>query len=503
MGIDRYDYRVPVALKFEIGDIDVTPNREEVRYTDKTIKMITDKLQEAKDELTAMISKQYDNVHTLDDYYNAKENFGHLTFKDQQNLYVGYWIKKSDVDYANFKYNDLPHIPSSDNLISLFYNVHEYGRSRGYRHSVKYGRSDNMVYQCKGKFERKLLKQSYLNYEFDKHFIILKPYMDLFTDDSRYEKVKVAFGVIKDDGTGQWGSPSYKFTMDEKKAEKLLKQLQKDIAKSVMSTFDSYDDLEVPEEFIEARKQERLSKEILNTTIVLTDIGRWSNKGRVKIKNIIDFKGRIFYGVTDDQQLVQEGYNMFTALFGDKHVDRVYGYRNQFEKGKGIMFVTVARANEKYLKMAPNAYRIELVYPMILRRKMINPNNIKIANDFVKKFEDLEEIYTSTGMELINAVAAKYYKEVKAEKADLEKYENFRYIDFNSTLVTKYFDPNKETKADLLIKTERQLDYLLGVQAKNAKTLKWIEMPYYVSKNDLSEDRYSGLVELLKKVMVF
>jgi hypothetical protein len=70
-------------------------------------------------------------------------------------------------------------------------------------------------------------------------------------------------------------------------------------------------------------------------------------------------------------------------------------------------------------------------------------------------------------------------------------------------LVTKYFDPNKETKADLLIKTERQLDYLLGVQAKNAKTLKWIEMPYYVSKNDLSEDRYSGLVELLKKVMVF
>jgi len=472
VGLSSYDYGVSVALKFDIGEIDVTPNREEVRYTDKTIKKITEMLDAVKKELGDMLGKQYSNVQTIEDYYAAKENFGYLTFKDQNQLYIGRWVKKSDVNYTNFKYNDLPFIPSSDEVLKFFYNVHEYGKSRGYGVKVQFGNDSDKVYQCTGEFQRKIIKQAYLNNEHDKNFVILKPYADLFDNVSRYEKVRLAFGIIKDDGTGGFGTPSYKDVITPKKGLSLLKKFQKDIHKSVMSTFDSYDDLDVPQDFIDARKMERLSKEILNTTIPLTDYASgWRNRNRVSIKNLSEFKGRIFYALNDDEHLVKAGCNMFKSMFGEKHVDSI-GWRNSLDKGKGVLFITVAKGNEKYVKMCQNTYSINLLYPMMLRRKMVNPLDIKTANDFSSKWSEVQGIFQSKHMGLINNVASKYRKEVDEEVETLASYKGFRSVDFTHPLIAKYFNASNSKSGSLKIKTERQLNYLLDIQAKNAKVLK-------------------------------
>lgn len=502
MNLNRYDYRVPIGLKFDIGDIDVTPNREDVRYTPKTIEKITEKMEAARKELVEMISKQYENVQTLADYYMAKERFGHLTFKDQNSLYVGSWIKKSDVIYDNFKFKALPFIPSSDVIIKQFYNVHEYGKQRNKRIEPVFGKTNHRIYQCKGEFQRKVIKQSYLASLHDKRFLMLKPIVDLFEDDKLESKLRLAFGVTKEDYIPNVG---HMFTdvLPKATAIKLLKELQKEVVQWVSSNFTSYDELEVPQDFIDDRKRNRLSNEILNTTIPLGDAARYNTKERISIKSLVEFKGRIFYGNSDESHLVKEGYQLYKSLFGDNHIDS-FNWDNKFNRGKGIMFVTVSKANEKYLKMCPNAYRVELIYPILLRRKFVNPLNVLVANNYISKHDGLEGVFANESFGIINKVAADYYKEVKKEIEDLKVFEKYEHVNFNSELISKYVDVSKITNATLIIKTERQLNYLLEVQNRNKEVIKWIDFPVSNMKYlDLNRDCYIGLVEVLKKVMVF
>ena len=63
---------IPIALKCDIGELDVTPNREELQYNSKTIKAIESKLNEARNVIIKTIedylSKDFNNVY---DWYMA------------------------------------------------------------------------------------------------------------------------------------------------------------------------------------------------------------------------------------------------------------------------------------------------------------------------------------------------------------------------------------------------------------------------------------------------
>ena len=234
----------------------------------------------------------------------------------------------------------------------------------------------------------------------------------------------------------------------------------------------------------------------MNTTIPVTD------KNRVSIKAMVNFKGRIFYALNDDIRNVKAGRDMFVGLFGDKNLDKTYGYRNQFEKGKGVLFLTVAKGNEKYLKMLDNSYSIDMLYPILLRRKMVNPIDIKTANEFVYKSDRLQNLFKNKQLGLINKVAGDYLQLVKDEVDTLKPYENYKTVNFDHPLISKHFDATKG-KASVTIKNNRQLQYLLDIQEKNINVLKWVNMPYYIEDEDFTSTRNDGLVELLKKVMVF
>ena len=49
-----------IVIKFNIGDLSVTPNRENIIYNSSTIKKITDRLKEAKEELIGLLRKHLD-----------------------------------------------------------------------------------------------------------------------------------------------------------------------------------------------------------------------------------------------------------------------------------------------------------------------------------------------------------------------------------------------------------------------------------------------------------
>ncbi len=65
--IDEYedDFKTPICLKVNIGDIDVTLNRESIEYNERTVAFLKKKMQQAKEELTEIYrdqSKEYTDI---------------------------------------------------------------------------------------------------------------------------------------------------------------------------------------------------------------------------------------------------------------------------------------------------------------------------------------------------------------------------------------------------------------------------------------------------------
>ena len=64
-----------IVIKFNVGEISITPNRESIIYSSGTISKIEDRIKAAKDELDAMVSnklsKDYDNLY---EYYKVISN---------------------------------------------------------------------------------------------------------------------------------------------------------------------------------------------------------------------------------------------------------------------------------------------------------------------------------------------------------------------------------------------------------------------------------------------
>ena len=127
-----------IVIKFNVGEISITPNRESIIYTSDTISKIEDRIKAAKNELDTMVSnkfnKDYDNLYEyykvisysicynpLDDSYATTNYYkvkGYLSTVDSSTLtFKGSTILKECKDFLrSFFSMELP------NFKGLFYN---------------------------------------------------------------------------------------------------------------------------------------------------------------------------------------------------------------------------------------------------------------------------------------------------------------------------------------------------------------------------------------------
>lgn len=69
--IERIDY-TGIVIKFDVGEINITPNRESIIYSSDTIKKIEDRIRAAKKELDALVDKKISQNYTdIIKYYHA------------------------------------------------------------------------------------------------------------------------------------------------------------------------------------------------------------------------------------------------------------------------------------------------------------------------------------------------------------------------------------------------------------------------------------------------
>ena len=511
LGLSYSDYRLPVAIRLEVGEINPTANRETLDYNEHAIKTIKKKLELAKAEITELLAKQYQNIVTLEDYFKVKNQFGTLTFANGVSINVGSLIKQSDVDFSNFRFSFMK-MPNDRQLFKFFFEVKSYGKKPSKsRYSSKYEfeggyeemqRNGNLLY-VDGEFNRKVLKQAYLKSEYDLYHIINR--RDITAGYVRAEIAEL-FNVHLDKSVDDNSKP-----VDFVKS---LIDMQEEYFTIVQRFAKDYDKLEVPKDFIISRKKkDGLSEEICKSSIPVRFIGR-HGKEKVNVQTLIDYNMPIFYGTQEDEHKLRKIHEIYCALFDSNSV--VTGYSSGYGQSKpsfttgynsyhyrndkkpapknSIMFVVVANNNLKYFEYCKKAYKADEFFARILYRKEDKVMTYFQTYDLKNNWANVSEPYHSKNFGEVNASMGKKINEIKEFIDKLPKVTNKESL---KQSLSNYFDLSNIKMTAEQKRINKLIEEVKKVEAVNSKTLSYI---YFRNDGELES---KTLIEILKKVMVF
>ena len=498
LGLSASDYRLPIALKLEIGEIGVTASREMLDYSEGTIKTLKKKLEVAKTEVIALMSKQYEDITTLEDYFKVKNNFGKLFFPNNSEIFMGNMISQKDVTFPNFKYQFLQ-MPNDKKLFRFFFESKAYGkkpkRSRYNNDECTFdGGYDEIqgkrnLFYVEDEFIRKVLKQAYLKEQFSTYFIV--------------ERRNLLDGYMKTEIADLFNVHTDKLVDDNGKATVFVQSLidmQEDYFEILKQHAHDYDKLVIPEGFKESRKRNVMSPEMRNTTIPVKFIG--GSKSRVTLDKLFDFQSTIYYGNQNDEYKLLEAYRLFNTLFDSNMVVTYYDTyyktfdRRRNDKKKGsIMFIVLAENNLKYMQYCKHAQKVDHFYNTMLKRKENVVLQYFQTYELVQKYSNIDSLYKSEDFVKVDAKWGKKIIDLKNAIKGIPEKARDTSIGYMRSSLEKYFDlKNIKPTADQK-KVAKQIEEISTLQTTNAKILRFINMPYNL------EEMSPEFSTVLKKVM--
>jgi hypothetical protein len=502
LNLNYNDYRIPIAIKLEIGEISVVASREQLDYNETTIKVLKKKLAEAKAEIKAMLAKQYDNIVTLEQYFQAKNNFGTLYFSNGMTLNTNSMIEFKDIDLSNFKYSFLK-MPNDKQLFRFFFNVRTHGkksRSRRSRYNSSstfeggydevQGRQD-LFYHEGEEFNRKIVKQAYLKSEYGTYFMISKRNIHLRSD------IADLFNVHLDSTLDKNGKP-VKFVRQ-------LLDMQEEYFEIVCKFIKNYDKVDVPADFVAERKNRQVVSKEMRAIKISMKIGGYRNDN-VPLGMLFDYEMPIFYGTQESEYTLKTAKRMYTVLFDAKAVVNCYSdYYHKFENDydrnsknkKSIMFILLAKNNIKYMQYCKNAKPVEEFFTGMLKRKEDFVKNYFQTYDLLKDWENISPMYRSKAFTTVNAIWGRKIENVLTFIKSIKGNDNLGNM---KSELSRYFDlsKQKETAAQKIIRL--QIKEIEKLEEQNREVLRYISFPYDWENNT---NKHQTFIDILQKVMVF
>ena len=260
-GLDFTKY--PICLKFDIGELQVTPNREEVLYTDKNIATITKRLQGALDEIQQMIfdksDKDYDNVTG---YVNAINNNIIITLLDMGgdgDIYISTYNSASratlnGISYDKKNFLGMYNAMMSASILPISFTLQQGKMIKG---SIGYTNTVNLA-NIKSNFKKHYFSRqsdlgnytkAWIRETFRDGDTFILPVKYVKSTIARYMKEVIA----RSDSSQKYGNNKFKF--DSK--------IFKIIARSFISNIQKIpliDDSSVPASFIDKKKADMKMK---------------------------------------------------------------------------------------------------------------------------------------------------------------------------------------------------------------------------------------------------
>lgn len=482
--LDLYenDYQFPVALKFEIGDLTVNDSREQLDYSEGTIKILKQKLKDLRTEFCDLLSKQCDGITTLEEYFSSMNNKMLLKLTDSQTINMNFMANDVTIKYKNFKYNKFEHLPNDETLFGLFFNSTIMGaRETRYDIRNKRGFSKNYesiikcenLYFLEGDYKRNNLKLSYLKSQHNRYYLIRKN--DFFNEVAIQKLFKNPLFGIDD----------VREVMDE----------YWEIIKANSTDFDS---VIVPESFkLERKRRAKIDGEIV---INIVSESRNIDTNRAKIASLIDFNGTIFYGAKEDYAELRKAANLMENVLNKQIIN---GYDNgsfcASYKSTGnnpkhqLMFAYVAKNNLKYFKDCKKAFDIQYFNVKMLYRYEEQFKDIYCSHKLYKLVEGMNKIFISKSF-------AEKYPNLSDEINLCHKIQK-DHENINSYYLVKYFSDDMLKDNKKYEKYQESIEKIQKINDYFLKFMRYIDVPYYPENHPAFFDMIKALgseCELLK-----
>ena len=502
LGLHSSDYSVPVAIKLNVGDINVTVSRESLDYSEKTIKLLKEKLEEVKNELIKIVSKKYGNITTLEEYFEAKHRFGILKMSNDGEINMRNIISVKDIDFSNFRFNHLK-LPNDKQMFGLFFDVKLYGKKPPKSY---YRRKSNQIFDGSYEsimeqenvlyidrdFERKIIKQRYLNTIHETYFIVR--HANLFD----WQKKKDLMGLFNlKIGTQLFDDKGQPTTIMLD-----ILNLREELFEIIQKYRQDYHTLEVPEDFKIVRKGNALTSDVLEREVSIKIMGQYGRK-KIKVQKLVDFKNTIFYGTQEDESLMNGAYRIYKGIFGGGTVSSYCEYYKKFDfynnedKKSGIMFVMVAKNNLKYFEYCKNAHSINDFYWKMLHRKKDAVMSYFNDGEVLEKYNALDGMYRNPKFGLVSKDWGNHITDLNDE---IEKFKATTNASIGNLrhYLERYFDLSNVQSTDNGKRLLKKIEDLETLEKVNDKVLNYIRVDY----NGNYLDTQPELVEILQKVMV-
>lgn len=424
----QYVAKYPVSLKFEIGDLDVTPNREEILYSQKNIDKIQQVLDSSVEEIDEIFelhsNKDFSN---LTDYITAIKNPNSaplLEVDGEQLVYIKIPSAELKLTLNGEKFDKENFIKLYDYILGI--------SGVPYNYTFEYGK----LYYNSNTVTISNLKTNFSNFylcDVSSLSNISKVYIrENFTDYSKFiytnkpfiHYIKFYIKKIKEQCKNQYAYS--KINYDEKAVKAILKSFIGNL-----KNIKKFSDVNVPQSFIDAKKAEAKAKRALHKNAGID----W--KQNINIDNLRR-SDRSYMGVTTDTSTislsdVKKNYTKLT-IYGEKGDEKLRALFNIISNPNiKVNLVEIAPTRMKLIKDFQNFVKIEDF--MNVKYKLLRQiGTAKLIEQTVPYISDLAKISES-----LSKVSKKLQETINELNKYKRKYLGERYTDVENTLIDEIY----------------------------------------------------------------
>lgn len=392
------DWNVPVAIKMNIGEINVTVSREAIDYTEATKKLIKKKLLAIKTELICMLEVQYEKLETLEDFYRMENNPSNLFLTKDETINIGCLTDHRQPVVLMFNALD---IPCQNEVVQLFYDVSMLGkkgrRDRTWDKSVKSIANENVYFLNKDEAQPSK-KNAFMKHTYKYFYTIKRSTFSI-------SQLKLLVKKLTNETV----------CADSKIVFKQFRELVKEVFKLVEKNVKKYESITVPDGF----KVNSGRTYDPNYELPVTFDGKHNfNKERMKMSGLENTKATLYYGDLSDESMMQQYSALYRAFFVPK-------YEFKFRIGDGdyrgfpIRFIMVSKSNLRYITELKNAKPMIEFEKVLVRKREAVIKQIE-KEMFLSRYNMQNELFMNE--KVFSAVDKDYAKKVKALKDMYKSY---------------------------------------------------------------------------------
>ena len=346
------EYNIAVGVKFKIGELLVTPNREQLRYTDEIITLVRERIKLAIEELTSIFDKQNKASESFFDWYAKKGEKPFISFtKDDGEVNKLYLYGLEDIRKKNaYKYFEgIEDLADNSDILELFYHhVGEIKNGKKKKHSY-IGNMSSEVYKQPNRIF--ISDSPYTNTQKDwrvKNGYILYP---------KVPSLKKYYFTKNVDPTKN--SRIFNDTYFNLGSGLKIYKLMKAIREEVSNRCNEYRAL-TSNELLEYKEENRSNNSSLQKklegNIFVNDLNRrdgydWS------IKAVDRYTGIIVYGFKADKRELERANELLRQVKNKWFSDYPFNTSH-----KVFRILQIAKQNEKYFKNKRNMVHVSKLY---------------------------------------------------------------------------------------------------------------------------------------------